>query len=107
MKLRDLPGLGPKSEQMLHQAGITSVEQLNALGAIAAFIKVKQASGVTPSLNLLYALVGALEGEHWLTIAKSQKAELIMQLEGYALLEQVFAEAGEALNLSVKASRHK
>ncbi|MFO6423619.1 TfoX/Sxy family protein [Motilimonas sp. KMU-193] len=102
MKISDLPGLGPKSEQMLQAAGISSVEHLKELGAIAAFIKVKQSSGATPSLNLLYALVGALEGEHWLTIAKSQKAELIMQLEGYAQLEQVFAEAGEELYLPVK-----
>ncbi|MDW6002251.1 TfoX/Sxy family protein [Vibrio mangrovi] len=98
-KLRDLQGLGPKSEQMLTDAGIESVEMLRELGAIAAFIRVRQQGPVKPSLNLLYALVGALEGEHWLTIAKQQKAQLIMQLEGFDELEKLFASEGETLNL--------
>ncbi|WP_038181102.1 TfoX/Sxy family protein [Vibrio rhizosphaerae] len=98
-QLRDLQGLGPKSEQMLVAAGIASVASLRELGAVAAYIRVCRHAQVNPSLNLLYALVGALEGEHWLTIAKQQKADLIMQLEGFEQLEKFFAEAGEPLHL--------
>ncbi|WP_432459296.1 MULTISPECIES: TfoX/Sxy family protein [unclassified Agarivorans] len=97
--LTDLPGLGPKSAQMLEQAGIISLEDLRELGAIRAFIKVKQFGATQPSLNLLYALVGALEGKHWLSIAKQQKAELIMVLEGYQELEKLFTEQGKPLSL--------
>ncbi|MCE2593662.1 TfoX/Sxy family protein [Motilimonas cestriensis] len=99
MKLRNLPGLGPKSEQMLVAAGVDSITVLRQLGAIKAFIKVSQHQGKTPSLNLLYALVGALEGEHWLTIAKTQRAELVMALEGLQQLEPLFADEGKQLQL--------
>ncbi|SJN57192.1 TfoX/Sxy family protein [Vibrio ruber] len=98
-RLRDLPGLGPKSEQMLMDAGIESVARLRELGAVIAYIHIRRHGQVKPSLNLLYALVGALEGEHWLTIAKQQKADLIMQLEGFDQLEKLFAAEGEPLNL--------
>ena len=93
--LKDLQGLGPKSEKMLKDAGIDSVETLRALGAIRAFIQVSKASKKKPSLNLLYALVGALEGEHWITIAKQQKSQLIMQLDGYNELEKLFETEGK------------
>ncbi|MGF1721002.1 TfoX/Sxy family protein [Vibrio kyushuensis] len=99
-KLRDLQGLGPKSEAMLVNAGIDSVMLLKKLGAIRAFIKVKKQGDINPSLNLLYAMVGALEGKHWLEIAKKQKAELIIQLEGYEELEALFESEGEPLNIA-------
>ena len=100
--LKDLPGLGPKSQQMLVEAGIDSVETLRTLGPISAFMQVKryQAQLDQPknaSLNLLYALVGAVEGEHWLSVAQEQKAQLIMQLEGYAELEKLFQQEGKKL----------
>ncbi len=98
-RLRDLKGLGPKSESMLTAVGVDSVEVLKELGAIRAFIKVKQHGEINPSLNLLYALVGALEGEHWLSIAQHQKADLIMQLEGYDELEKLFESSGESFHL--------
>ena len=93
--LKDLQGLGPKSEAMLKNAGIDSVDSLRALGAVRAFIQVSKANKKKPSLNLLYALVGALKGEHWLTIAKHQKSRLIMQLDGYNELEKLFEAEGK------------
>lgn len=101
-QLKDLPGLGPKSQQMLVEAGIDSVDTLKHLGAIAAFMQVKryQAELDPPknaSLNLLYALVGAIEGEHWLSVAQEQKAQLIMQLDGYEVLAKLFQEEGKKL----------
>ncbi|PKF57911.1 competence-specific regulator [Alteromonadales bacterium alter-6D02] len=99
IRLRDLQGLGPKSEAMLIEAGVNSVSQLQHLGAIAVYIKVSKYQGKPPSLNLLYALVGPLEDEHWLSIAQSQKAQLIMQLEDYQTLEQLFNDQGKSLTL--------
>lgn len=112
-RLRDLQGLGPKSEQMLVAAGIDSVATLQSVGAIRAFVTVthyqqdqqmllsKEGSPVKkvkPSLNLLYALVGALEGEHWLSIAKSQKSQLIMALDDYHELEKLFSVASSSFD---------
>lgn len=88
-KIRYLKGLGAKSEQLLSEVGITNVEELRAIGPVGAFIRLKNESRVKPSMNFLYALVGALEDEHWLHIAKHQKGRLLMELEGYEELEQM------------------
>ena len=44
---------------MLRRAGITTEEQLRALGAVRAYVMVKRCSA-NASLNLLWALEGAL-----------------------------------------------
>jgi len=93
-KLRDLKGLGPKSEALLIEVGITTEDELRKLGAIRAFIRLKKASNSKPSLNFLYALVGAIEGEHWLEVAKYEKGQLLMELEGYKELEKVLNSEG-------------
>lgn len=93
-KLRDLPGLGPKSEAWLIEVGIKTPDALRAIGAIRAFIKLKKESRSKPSLNFLYALVGAVEGEYWLKVARNEKSRLLMELDGYRELEQLFQEEG-------------
>lgn len=72
--------LGPKSAEMLSAAGITSIEQLTALGSVRAFTQVKR---VHPgaSLNLLWALEGALTGEPWQLVAKEHRTSLLLALE--------------------------
>ena len=94
LKLRELKGLGPKSEKCLHEIGIQSKEDLESIGAIRAFIKLKKECSTKPSLNFLYAMVGALENEHWANIAKSEKGRLLMELEGYRELEEIFKAEG-------------
>lgn len=77
-----LRNLGPKSWQMLETAGIVSVAQLTVLGSVAAYVQVKK-SGCQPSLNLLWALEGALADRHWKAIAKEQRMSLLFQLDDY------------------------
>lgn len=79
-RISKLPNLGPKSQQMLAQAGIQTVAQLHALGAVRAYQQVKR-SGGHASLNLLWALEGALSGRHWQDVAKHDRLNLLMQLE--------------------------
>ena len=86
-RLRDLKGLGPASEAQLILAGINTPEDLRRLGAIPAFLKLKQEQGKV-SLNFLYALVGAIEGESWLKIAREERSRLLTNLEGYRELEE-------------------
>lgn len=93
-KLRDLPGLGPKSEALLIEVGIETPEALRELGAVRAFIKLKKECSAKPSLNFLYAMVGAVEGESWLKVAKHEKGRLLMELEGYRELEAMLKEEG-------------
>ncbi len=80
MNIADLPNLGSKSQQMLAQAGIDTVEQLRALGAVRAYLKVKRYGG-NASLNLLWAMEGALSGRHWQEVAKHDRLRLLMELE--------------------------
>ncbi|WP_338846743.1 TfoX/Sxy family protein [Massilia sp. W12] len=75
-----LPGLGPKSQQMLAQAGIHSVAQLQTLGAVRAWLQV-QTSGQKPGLNLLWALEGALLGQDWRLVAREQRTRLLLELD--------------------------
>ena len=79
-RLHELKGLGPKSAAMLAGAGITTAEQLRALGAVPAFLAVKR-TGAPASLNLLWALEGALSGEDWQTVARLYRASLLIALD--------------------------
>lgn len=78
--IADLISLGPKSQQMLATAGITSVAQLRELGAVAAYASVRRA-GLKPSLNLLWALESALTGQPWQEVARDHRTSLLLALE--------------------------
>jgi len=77
-----LPNLGPKSQAMLASVGITTLAELRALGAIPAYVRVK-ASGDNASLNLLWALEGALTGRHWRDVARTDRSSLLLALDTY------------------------
>jgi len=72
--------LGPKSQEMLARAGITSVEQLRKVGSVAAYVRAKRANG-NVSLNLLWALESALAGETWQEVARLHRTSLLLALE--------------------------
>lgn len=78
--LSSLRNLGPQSQAMLAQAGITSEADLKRLGAVMAYARTK---AVCPkaSLNLLWALEGALSGRDWKAVAETERASLLMALE--------------------------
>ncbi len=72
-----LRNIGPKSAAWLRQTGVRTQEDLVAVGALAAFVRVKRA-GFKPSLNLLYALEGAILGCHWQEIPDERRSELVL-----------------------------
>ncbi len=84
-----LAGLGPRSEEALRAAGVTSVDQLRSLGSVRTYLAVRR---VWPgaSLNLLWALEGAITGTAWQTVAKEHRLSLLLALE---------AAKGDALHL--------
>lgn len=77
-----LPNLGPKSQAMLAMAGITTADELRRLGSVAAYARVKE-TGVNASLNLLWAIEGALCNEPWQVIAKQHRTSLLLALDSY------------------------
>jgi hypothetical protein len=79
---RKLRNLGTSSSAMLLKAGIDSVERLRSVGAVAAYVAVKN-SGASPSLNLLWAIEGALTGRDWKEVSRTDRLSLLMQLEDY------------------------
>jgi len=79
-RLGDLPNLGPRSIEWLSAAGITSPERLQELGAVRAFVRAR-ARNPGVSLNLLWALEGALTGRRWQDVAETDRASLLMALE--------------------------
>ncbi|MEO5628717.1 MAG: TfoX/Sxy family protein [Thermomonas sp.] len=72
--------IGPKSAAWLRQVGLRSLEDIAALGTVEAFMKVRRA-GFKPSLNLLYALEGALLDCHWQEVPDERRTELVAAAE--------------------------
>ena len=79
-RLAALRNLGPASARMLVDAGITSLEQLDELGAVEACRRVAEARGRAVDLNLAYAIEGALYDTDWRAlppgVAESLRAAL-------------------------------
>ena len=77
LKLRNI---GPKSAAWLRQVGLRTEDDLRGIGALEAFMRVKRA-GFKPSLNLLYALEGALMDCHWQDVPAERRSELLVAAE--------------------------
>jgi len=72
--------IGPKSAAWLRQVGLRTPEDLAEAGPVDAFMRVKRA-GFKPSLNLLYALEGALRDCHWQEVPETRRAQLVEAAE--------------------------
>lgn len=73
--------VGPKSAAWLRQVGVRSIDDLRNVGVVETFMKVKRA-GFRPSLNLLYAMQGALDDCHWADLSEEVKSSLVLAAEG-------------------------
>ena len=78
--LAELINLGPRSAKMLMDAGISSFAELEECGAVEAYLAIKR-EGIPVSLNMLYAIHGALNGVPWNTIDRGEREELIRELD--------------------------
>lgn len=80
MSLGSLLNLGPQSERWLLAVGITSYDDLEQLGSVAAYVRVREAFP-RASANLLYALEGALRDVRWDYLPVELRAELRRQAQ--------------------------
>ena len=78
--MKKLRNLGQASILMLKAARIETENQLRSKGSAAAFVAVKRA-GCKPSLNLLWAIEGALTDRDWKEVAKTDRLSLLTQVE--------------------------
>lgn len=92
-----LRGLGKVSAGWLIEAGISSAEELVETGAVRAYLRVQSLSGINsgvkPGMNLLYALVGAIENRPWQEVARTEKGRLLSELESFREMDRLFKNA--------------
>ncbi len=71
--------LGPVSNGWLQAQGISSLQDLRRVGAVAAYLRVKR-DVPHASLNLLWALAGALENCRWNQLSSETRTRLLLEL---------------------------
>jgi DNA transformation protein and related proteins len=85
--LSELRGLGPASVAMLVSVGISSAAQLRKADLYQLYARIKAQHPHT-SINLLYAMMGAVDDVDWRDVAKERRTEVLMRLEDMGLLTQ-------------------
>lgn len=75
-----LLGLGPVSLRVLRAAGIANRADLERLGPVRAYIAAKQ---IDPNvtLNLLWAIAGALTDTHWTKLSAEYRSSLLLDYD--------------------------
>jgi len=84
MRLRDLKGFGPKSEKILAEVNINSVDEFMDIDPFDLYKQLKATVKGT-GLNSIYAIIGAREDKHWQEVANTQKTEILLQLDDMGL----------------------
>jgi DNA transformation protein len=80
-RLRDLPNLHLTIERMLKKSEIPDVASFFRLGAIHAYLQVRQVYGSTANIRLLWKFAGAIEGIHWSLIQDDDKNRLLAEYQ--------------------------
>jgi hypothetical protein len=70
-----IPNLGPASERAFRRAGITSAEELRAMGPDEAYLRLLQ-NGERPHFIGYYVLVMGLQGRPWNDCRGEEKTAL-------------------------------
>ncbi len=70
-----LKNLGPASREWLKAIGITTLDDLKALGAVEVYFRLRD-RGFPVSLNMVYAVQGAIMGVHWNALPGELRDEL-------------------------------
>ena len=78
----DLPNIGPKSAGWLTTIGIHTRQDLEDMGIVPAYCLLK-GQGYPVSLNLLYALYGALHNVPWNHVSLETKERLQAEVEEF------------------------
>jgi DNA transformation protein len=73
---------GPKSTEWLNEIGIFTWDDIDRIGVLEVFVRLKR---VNPkiSLNMLWALYMGHQGKHWNDITPKEKQTLKNELKHY------------------------
>jgi hypothetical protein len=78
--LTSLKNIGKTSAAWLESVGIKTAEDLYEFGVVEAYRRVKTAYPEQVTLNMLYALQGALLDLHWKEVPPEMKTALLQQV---------------------------
>lgn len=79
-----LRNLGPTSRARLASIGIVTARQLLQADPFEVYARLKAAHPGT-SLNMLYALIGAVEGRHWQEVRRTDRTSILLRLDDLGL----------------------
>lgn len=74
-----MKNIGPKSREWLLAVGINNLSDLKKVGALKAYQAIKH-KGFNSSLNLLWALEGAIQDRPWQSFSADEKGILVKKL---------------------------
>jgi hypothetical protein len=80
LPVSSIPNLGPATEAAFARAGIHSAEELRALGADAAYLRLIE-SGTAPHFIGYYVLVMGLQGRPWNDCKGAEKTALRVRFD--------------------------
>lgn len=80
LPVSSIPNLGPASEAAFARAGITSADEVRALGADAAYLRLIE-SGSRPHFIGYYVLVMGLQGRPWNDCKGDEKKALRVRVD--------------------------
>ncbi|MCV0366190.1 MAG: TfoX/Sxy family protein [Nitrosopumilus sp.] len=81
-ELSGLKNIGATIEKRLNEIGIYSKKDLQKMGAVKAYKKIKQKNSdkTIPVCYYLYSFQGALEEKHWNDISEKTKKNLLQKI---------------------------
>jgi DNA transformation protein len=79
--LQPLKNIGPKTRNWLHEVGIHTPADLDRLGAVEVYKRLKERFPEQVSLNALWGLQAAILDIHWTALPPDMKADLRAQAE--------------------------
>jgi len=80
--MQKVKNIGPVSWTALKRVGIPDESALRAVGAVRAYIMVRDSkNGDSVSLNFLYAMVAGLRDVHWHDVGIEEKGRLLREIE--------------------------
>lgn len=82
-RIRDLNSFGPRSEEILADVGIHSVDDFMAMDPYELYAKLLPMKGM--GLNSIYAILAARENVSWIEIKNTRKMEILMRLDDMGL----------------------
>ena len=82
-RLKDLNSFGPRSEEILADVGINSVEEFMNIDPYDLYALIKPIKGM--GLNSIYSIIGARENTSWIEIKNTRKMEILLRLDDLGL----------------------